>query len=293
MKRNIALFIISLGLSTPAFAVQTFLGNQGELISSPHSLSSVTGGYCDEWNYVTNMDTGAIYRMTNCAGTPSFEQLWPVTTSAVSGLTTALAGKFNTPSGSASQCVLGNGAVGTCPGGAPTGAAGGVLTGTYPNPSGLTASGVTAATYGPASITVGSDGRITSATNVPYTVGSPNSRSVSLSTAYQCTTTTKPCDVVLTVSCPITGSLVTGSTCSGEVRIGSSNTVASGGGTLIAPIQRSVGGLVNFSSSDYETKTIPVPTGWYFAVRQTGTSGGVTGVGTLTVPVAFDQSISN
>jgi hypothetical protein len=48
-------------------------------------------------------------------------------------------------------------------GGPPSGSAGGVLTGSYPNPSGLAASGVTAGTYPSATVTVGADGRVTAA----------------------------------------------------------------------------------------------------------------------------------
>jgi hypothetical protein len=60
---------------------------------------------------------------------------------------------------------------------APTGSASGVLTGTYPNP-GLAATAVSPATYGDAThvgqFTVGADGRLTAASNVLISGGSPS-----------------------------------------------------------------------------------------------------------------------
>lgn len=122
-----------------------------------------------------------------------------------------------------------------------------------------------------------------------FNYGTPNTRTLSLNTAYQCTDNTKPCLFTVTVSCPITASILGAVTCSGEIRIGSANTVAGGStGTIVGPISTTVGGLLSLQNTAYETKTIALPTGWYLAVRQPTSPTG--GAGTLTVPAAFDQS---
>ena len=118
--------------------------------------------------------------------------------------------------------------------------------------------------------------------------GYPTSRSLSLATAYQCTNTAKPCVVTINLNSTANLTLSGGTTIVGEVRVGNANTVASGGGTAVGAYKNSLTGTlvvgVTLASDSYNSITVMVPTGGYFAIRQTSGSG-------LTVVSAFDQVV--
>lgn len=127
-------------------------------------------------------------------------------------------------------------------------------------------------------------------TIVAFNYGTPVARTVAVGTAYQATTNTKAANVTLTLTCPTSLTLSGGVTCVGEVRIGptSASVAAAGsGGFAVGPYQNTLtGGLVvgvSINSSNYETKTISLPTGWFFSVLQTSGTG-------LSVVAAFDQT---
>ena len=161
------------------------------------------------------------------------------------------------------------GATGTAGAAGPTGSAG---------PSGPTgATGGTGPT-GPTGAT-GATG--------PSSIGAPNSRSLSLATAYQCTDNTKPCIATVNVTSTANFSLTGGTTNSATVVLGSTNAVASGTGSTLGNYTNSVTGTIavglNLNSQSAQTYTIPVPAGWFFAVRQTA--------GTVSIVSAFDQAL--
>lgn len=118
-------------------------------------------------------------------------------------------------------------------------------------------------------------------------VGAPTSRSVSIATAYQATDTSKPAIVTVTVDSTATLTLTGGTTNAGEIRIGSTNAVATGGGMLLAPYSHALTGTVvvgvSMSIPKPQTYTFVLPAGWYFAVRQTA--------GTISITSAFDQAL--
>lgn len=120
-----------------------------------------------------------------------------------------------------------------------------------------------------------------------FAVGTPNSRSVSLATAYQATDNTKPAFVVANLTSTATLSLSGGTTNTADIVIGSTNAVASGTGTTIGKYANTNTGALtiglNLSTVSAVGYSFALPAGWYFAVRQTA--------GTVTVTSAFDQSL--
>lgn len=117
--------------------------------------------------------------------------------------------------------------------------------------------------------------------------GSPTSRSLSLATAYQATNAAKPAIVTINITSTANLSLSGGTTNSATVLIGSTNGVASGTGTIMCPYSNSSTGTLtiglNTNTISTLSCTVALPTGWYFAVRQTA--------GTVTINSAFDQQV--
>lgn len=117
--------------------------------------------------------------------------------------------------------------------------------------------------------------------------GSPNSRSLSLATAYQSTDNTKPSVVAVNLTSTATLSLTGGTTNTATVVIGSTNAVASGTGTVICNYNNASTGTLTIglalSQVAASTCMFALPTGWYFAVRQIA--------GTVTITSGFDQAV--
>lgn len=115
----------------------------------------------------------------------------------------------------------------------------------------------------------------------------PNSRSLSLATAYQATDTTKPALVTINLTSTANLSLSGGTTNSADVVIGSTNAVAGGTGTVISKYSNASTGTLtiglNTNAIAATSATVALPSGWFFAVRQTA--------GTVTITSAFDQAV--
>lgn len=121
-----------------------------------------------------------------------------------------------------------------------------------------------------------------------FALGAPNSRTLSLATAYQATDTTKAAVVSINLTSTATLSLSGGTTNTADILIGPTNSVAGGTGTVIQKYANTNTGVLtiglNLSTVSAVGYTLALPTGWYFAVRQTA--------GTVGITSAFDQSAS-
>lgn len=117
--------------------------------------------------------------------------------------------------------------------------------------------------------------------------GTPMSRTLSLATAYQASDTSKPAMVTVNLTSTANFSLSGGTTNSADIVIGSTNAVASGTGTVVGKYSNSITGTIavglNMNSASANPLTFALPSGWFFAIRQTS--------GTVSITSAFDQKV--
>lgn len=118
-------------------------------------------------------------------------------------------------------------------------------------------------------------------------LGSPTARTLSLATAYQATNTAKPAVVTINLSSSAGISIGGGTTNMADIVIGATNGVAGGTGTAIGKYANSNTGTLtiglNIATVQAGPCTFVLPTGWFFAVRQTA--------GTITITSAYDQAV--
>lgn len=79
-------------------------------VTPPATLSDVFAGFCDNGNIAYFPASGNAYFLSGCPVSPVATQFLPATVAQVTGLTAALAGKFDNPSGTGSQYLDGTGA---------------------------------------------------------------------------------------------------------------------------------------------------------------------------------------
>ena len=118
-------------------------------------------------------------------------------------------------------------------------------------------------------------------------ISSPTTRTVAVGTAYQATTSTKPAFVSVNITSTANFSLIGGTTNTADIVIGPTSAIATTGGTVVGKYSNSVTGTIaiglNMNSVQAIAFTIPLPVGWYFAIRQTA--------GTVSITSAFDQAL--
>lgn len=118
-------------------------------------------------------------------------------------------------------------------------------------------------------------------------IGSPNVRTLSLATAYRATDITKPAIVTINLSSTAGLTISGGTTNTADIVIGSTNAVATGTGTALGKYSNTLTGTLVIglavNSVGQTPITIPLPAGWYFAIRQTS--------GTVSITTAFDQAV--
>lgn len=116
--------------------------------------------------------------------------------------------------------------------------------------------------------------------------GTPNARTVAFGTAYQATDITKPAIVTVLYSCALTAALLSPGSSTLELRYGPTNAVASGGGNMADTYSQSlsVSIVLSLGWNGAGKLWAALPTGWYFAARQTVGTG-------CSISAAADQAV--
>lgn len=130
----------------------------------------------------------------------------------------------------------------------------------------------------------------TGATGAPgvNAFGSPNSRTLALSTALQATDPTRPAVVTINLTSTASLSLSAGTTNTADIVIGSSSSIGTTGGTVVGKYSNSITGTLvvglGISTVSAQPITLHLPVGWYWSVRNTG-------AGTISITSQFDQAV--
>lgn len=117
--------------------------------------------------------------------------------------------------------------------------------------------------------------------------GPPVARTLALATAFQASDPAKPALVTINLTSVANLTLGAGTTNTADIVIGATAAVASGTGTVIGKYRNSLtGSLVvglNINTDSGVQIVLPLPVGWFFAVRQTA--------GTVVITSAYDQVV--
>lgn len=121
----------------------------------------------------------------------------------------------------------------------------------------------------------------------PPSIGTPNSRTLALATAYQATDPTRPSMVTINLTSTAAMTVSGGSTNGANVLQGTTTGVATGTGSVVCVYTNTNTGTLTLglavSTISGTTCTMTVPVGGYFSIIQTS--------GTVSISSAFDQSI--
>jgi|GEM_PF-5870019 len=118
-------------------------------------------------------------------------------------------------------------------------------------------------------------------------VGNPNPRTLTVSTAYQASDPSRPAVVTINMAASAALNLTTGTNNLANILMGPTAAVATGSGTVVGQFSNSLTGTLvvglGVNSGNVNTVVMNLPVGWYFAVIPIG--------GAVTMATVVDQSL--